>query len=78
MPSTAVGIVVLGVHGSGCHGGPSLAVVSEATVELVANGQGIVEVQRHQRGRDMAGETFDDEANLLDLGLDIVGLGTKQ
>ena len=35
--------------------------------------QGIVEVQRHQRGGNMAGETFDDDADLLHVGLDIVG-----
>ena len=73
VPWAAVRVVVLGVHGSGRHGGPGLPVVSEATVQLVANDLGIVEVQRHQRGRDMARETFDDEANLLDVGFNVVG-----
>ena len=35
VPGAALGIVVLGVHGGGGHGGPGLPVVSEAAVELV-------------------------------------------
>ena len=42
-------------------------------VQLVANVEGIVEVQRDQRGRDMAGQTFDDDADLLHVGFDVVG-----
>ena len=59
MPCAAVGIVVVGVHGGGRHAGPCLAVQPEAAVELVADRECIVEVQRDQRGRHMAGETFD-------------------
>ena len=35
--------------------------------------QGIVEVESDKRSRDMAGEAFDDDADLLHLGLDVVG-----
>ena len=74
MPGAPVGFAVLGVHGGGRHGGPGLPVVSEAAIQRVANRERIVEVQRHQRGRDMAGETLDEEANLLHIGLNVVVL----
>ena len=63
MPGAALGIVVLGVHGGGSHGGPGLPVVSDASVQFIANRQCVIEVQRQQRGRDMAGEAFDDDAD---------------
>ena len=73
VPDAAVRILVLGIHGGGRHDGPSLAVVSEATVQLVANRERIVQGQRHQCGRDIACHALDDDADLLDLVLDIVG-----
>ena len=35
VPGAALGMVVLGVHGGGGHGGPGLPVVSKAAVEIV-------------------------------------------
>ena len=70
MPGPAVGIVVLGVHGGGNHGGPRLPVQSKPAVQLVADAEGIVEVEGDERGRDMAGEAFDNDADLLHLGLE--------
>lgn len=72
MPSTALGNVVLGMHGGDRHGGQGLPVKTEA-VESIANAESIVEVQGHQRGRDMPSETVGHDPDLLDIGLDIVG-----
>ena len=50
-----------------------MAVQAKPTVQLVANVQGIIEVESDEGRGDMAGESFDDDADLLHLGLDVVG-----
>jgi len=73
MPSVGVGIAVLGAHRGGRHGGPAFPVVSEPAVQLVADRERVVEVERDEGGRDVAGEVLDDDADLLHIGLDVVG-----
>ena len=72
VPASFVRIVVLGLHGGGRHGGPGVPVVTEPSVEFVAKDKGIVQIERDERGRDMPGQAFDDDAGLLHVGLDIV------
>ena len=67
------GLGRLGAHGGGGHGGSRLAVQPEAPVELVANGERVVEIKRDEGGRDVAGESLDDDADLLHIGLDVIG-----
>ena len=45
-----------GAHELGGKRGPLLPGEAEAPVQLVANGERIVEVERDERGRDVAGE----------------------
>ena len=73
VPGAGFRIAVPGMHGRGRHGGPGLPVQPEATVELVANRERIVHGEGNQCRRDMAGHAFDDDADLLDLVLDVVG-----
>ena len=73
MPGVALRVAVLSVHGGGHHGGPGFPVQTEPTVQLVADVEGIVEVESDQRSGDMPGETFDDDADLLHVGFDVVG-----
>ena len=40
---------------------------------LVADRECVVEVERDEGGRDVAGEALDDDADLLYIGLDVVG-----
>ena len=49
MPGAALRIVVPGPLGGGGHGGPSLAVLTEPSIQLAANARGIVKVERHRQ-----------------------------
>lgn len=73
MPGSALRAVILVAYGGGRHGNPGLVVMAEPAIELVADRVRIVEVARYQRGRDMAGEAFDDTADLLHAGLEVMG-----
>ena len=73
MPGLVAGVAVPLVHGACDHGAPRLSVQPQAAVELVADGQRIAEIKRdHGRG-DVAGKAFDHDADLLHVGLGIVG-----
>ena len=67
----------LGAHGLGGERGPLLPGESKAAVQLVANGESIVEVKRDEGGRDVAGEALDDDADLLHIGLDVIGVSAS-
>ena len=73
MPGVTLRVVVLGVHGGGHHGGPGFPVQAESAVQLVADAESIFEVEEDERGRDVTGKAFDDDADLLHLGLDVIG-----
>ena len=71
MPGSAFRIIVLGLHGSGRHGGPGLPVQPAAAVGLVRDDRGIVEIER---GGDVARQALDDDVDLLDVCSNILDL----
>ena len=52
------GLRRLGAHRGGDHGGPGLTVQPKPAVQLVADAEGVVEVEGDERGRNMPGEPF--------------------
>ncbi len=69
----AAGIAVLGAHGGGRHGGRGLPVVTEPSIESVADTEDIFQLEGDQCGGDMPSEAFDDDPDLLGIDLDILG-----
>ena len=60
-------------HGPGGDGGPGFAVEAEAAVELVADVLGVLGCERHEGGGDEAGYVLDDDTDLLQLVVQVVG-----
>ena len=58
------GLGRLRAHGLGGERGPLLPGEAEAPVQLVADRERVVEMERDQGGRDVAGEALDDDADL--------------
>ena len=62
----------VGAHRGCGNGGTVFPVHSEAAVLLVADGESIIEGQRDQGRRDMAGHAFVDDAEQRGVILDVI------
>ena len=76
IPSVAGGNAVVGVQKGDNHGLLGLAIKPEPAIQIIANAEGIVDVEGDERGRNRSGEAFDDDPDVLHLSVNAVG-GTE-